>query len=216
MLRTLAIKETRELAPLAALIFVVQCLLAAAAASGIPLLPWTYPAEGIPFYADAICKLMLVVGGAAAAVLGLVQAVRESSRGTFPFLLHRPASRDALFGTKLIAGATVYVLSSGLPLAIYTLWAATPGTHTSPFLWAMAAPIWLIWAELILLYLGGFLSGLRPGRWLGTRLFPVGASLLILVLVQFAAGVWIAPIICAVASGALLAAILNVGTTRDY
>jgi ABC-type transport system involved in multi-copper enzyme maturation permease subunit len=214
MLKTLAWKETRELMPLAALVLIVECLVATAAASGIALTPWTYPPEGIPFYSDSTSKLMLWVGGLAAAVLGLTQTARESSRGTLLFLLYRPASRDAIFGTKLVVGTMVYAIASGLPLGVYTLWAATPGTHASPFLWSMAAPMWLVWAELVLLYLGGFLSGLRPGRWFGTRSFPLVGSLLIFVLLQFPTSISLP--VCALICAGLVLAILAVAETRDY
>jgi ABC-type transport system involved in multi-copper enzyme maturation permease subunit len=214
MLKTLAWKETRELAPLAALILIVESLVATAAGTGIPLTPWTYAPEGIPFYTDATSKLMLWAGGLAAAVLGLAQTTRESSRDTFVFLLHRPISRDAVFGTKLAVGATVYAIACGLPLGIYTTWAATPGTHSSPFLWSMAAPMWVVWAELVVLYLGGFLSGLRPGRWFGTRSFPLAGSLLIFVLLQFPTSISLP--VCALVCAGLVLAILTVAETRDY
>ena len=216
MLKTLAWKEMRELLPLAVLALLVECFLLAMAV-GVPLIPGIAVNRFIPFYSGPICTMMLIVAGIAAAVFGLQQTTRESSRGTFQFLLHRPAARDALFGTKLFVGLAVYVVAAGLPLSIYTLWAATPGTHASPFLWSFAAGVWLTWAMLPLLYLGGFLSGLRPGRWLGTRLFPLAGSLFIVLTVEsIGVAPWIVLLTCAIAGAALFLAIMSVADTRDY
>lgn len=215
MLKTLAWKEMRELVPLGVLALLVEsCLLVTARA---PLIPRIYGGGVIPFYNDPICNLMLIVAGFAAAAFGLQQTTRESSRGTFQFLLHRPAARDALFGTKLLVGLVIYVFAAGLPLGAYTLWAATPGTHASPFLWSLAGGVWLAWAMLPLLYLGGFLSGLRPGRWFGTRLLPLAGSLLVILATQFFdVATWIGLALCVIAGTALFLAIMYVADTRDY
>jgi hypothetical protein len=81
------------------------------------------------------------------------------------------------------------MLISGLPILIYALWAASPGTHASPFFWSMTTGIWMFWSRLPLIYLGAFLSGLRPGRWMGSRGLPLAASLLAFLTV-FAFGTW--------------------------
>ena len=41
----------------------------------------------------------------------------------------------------------------------------------------MTIPVWLTWLAVGLVYLGAFLSGIRPAAWWGTRLMPLaGAS----------------------------------------
>lgn len=214
MLRTLVWKESRELAPMVLLALVVQ-LLVLGVATGLRLMPdfgWT---GGIPFVDDTKCYWMLLVAGAAAAWIGLRQTARESSRGTYLFLLHRPASREAIFGTKLIAGLFAYAIFAGLPLGLYTLWAATPGTHASPFYWSLAAWAWLIFLRLPIVYLGGFLSGLRPGRWLGTRLLPLAGSF-VLMFYSGSSWPWLAVVNVTVICAVLMLAIVHVAATRDY
>jgi hypothetical protein len=53
---------------------------------------------------------------------------------------------------------------------------ATPGNNAAPFDWGMTGDSWKLAFRLPLLFLGGFLSVIRPGHWFGTRVVPlVGA-----------------------------------------
>src|SRR5207302_1280151 len=108
----------------------------------------------------------------------------ESGRGTFLFLLHRPMTRRAIFLTKLATGAGVLLLGASLPIVLYAWWAAVPGHHPSPFAWSMTGPAWRMAFLMPLLYLGAFLSGLRPARWFGSRLFPLVAVATLLILLS--------------------------------
>lgn len=219
MIRTLSWKESRELLPLVALTLAVQAAVFFLP-SGLPFLGQSYGTaeEGIvPFVERGPIDWMLMLGGIAASAIGLWQTLWESGRGTFLFLLHRPAPRSALFRVKLAVGLIATLLVAGLPLAIYTLWAATPGTHASPFYWSMTVWAWLVWIRLPVIYLGAFLSGLRPGRWFGSRAFPLFAALaaifLIAALEQF-------PLIAVAATltveACFLAIIYYVAASRDY
>ena len=40
----------------------------------------------------------------------------------------------------------------------------------------MTAWAWQLWLCMPLVYLGAFLSGIRPARWFGTRLMPLVAA----------------------------------------
>lgn len=215
MLKMLVWKESRELLPLVVLAFVGQ---------GLYLLSTrvsyfgTYNDQGvIPFIDDWLPTWMLVIGSVAAVGLGFWQISAELSRGTFLFLLHRPVDRTAIFTIKLLVGIGLTLLIAGLPLLGYSWWAASPGTHASPFFWSMTTGMWLGWFGVPLFYLGAFLSGLRPGRWLGSRAFPLGASLLAFVMV-FALGFW--PVIALVATllleACFLLCICFVAATRDF
>jgi hypothetical protein len=219
MLRSLVWKESRELGPLVALALVVQLYLLGAA-FGLPILPYINTSGVIPFIQDMPSVLLLMVGGLAAAVFGLWQTTREESRGTFLFLLHRPVSRQAVFGTKLLVGLAAFVLVGAVPLGWYTLWAATPGTHASPFFWWMAAPSWGVLAQMPLIYLGGFLSGLRPGRWIGSRLLPLFGSVLAWAFAQsvrlLVGSVVVESLALALVAACLLLVIWHVAATRDY
>jgi hypothetical protein len=190
------------------------------AALGLPLLPYVYVQGTIPFVRDVSCTLMLFVGALIAIVLGLWQTARESSGGTFPFLLHRPLDRDAIFGVKLVVGAAAYLAVIWVPLGCYALWAATPGTHASPFYWAFTTESWSLSLQLLLAYLGAFLAGLRPGRWLGSRLLPLLGTLFALALVQGLPGIVnslaLEGIAVVAIAASLIVAILYVARTRDY
>lgn len=177
MLLRLAVKELRETAWIA-LVALAVYLYFAARAIGIGLAPWHSwnPRASIPFVSGGFLGAFTMVAICLAIALGFRQSAVESGRGTFLFLLHRPVSRTALIGTKLLVGAGLFLVCSAVPILIFTAWAATPGTHASPFEWSMTAATWKVWGTITALYLGAFLSGIRPARWFGTRLLPLAAA----------------------------------------
>ena len=125
--------------------------------------------------------------------------------------------RSQIFLVKLAAGGLILLGTSALPLLIYCLWAATPGTHASPFFWSMTEPWWRSVVIAFACYLGAFLTGIRPANWLGSRTWPLLAVVAMglgLTLVP----VWI-PVVYA-ASAALVAclvvSILNTARHREY
>jgi hypothetical protein len=157
------------------------------------------------------------VAGALAFALGLWQTMLESTRDTFQFLLHRPMSRDAIFATKLLVGGLATLAVAIIPVACYSLWAATPGTHASPFRWSMTNWAWLACAQIPLVYLGSFLSGLRPGRWFGSRFFPLAAGIgTMLLAAMFEAWPWLILAATLAVEAMLVWVILGVGRTRDF
>ena len=180
MLKTLAQKELRETSWIAALALLVNLSLVAGG-MGVALLPLTAGrGDWIPFVADPILFPLALVTGVLAVVLGFRQTVWESTFGTDQFLLHRPLSRLEIVGVKLLVGTVVLIACSFLPILIYAWWAATPGTHASPFEWSMTWPFWRVSLLLVAVYLGSFLSGIRPARWFGTRLAPLAAAVFLL------------------------------------
>ncbi len=141
----------------------------------------------VPFVFDQFLILVLWICVPAAIALGYRQTLGESIHGTYPFLFHRSAGRSWLIGTKLLVGAAVYLVCNMVSILGYGLWAAAPGTHAGPFEWSMTVPCWIAWFSMLVLYLGAFLSGLRPGRWFGTRTLPlVGAGLVTIVAAAIA------------------------------
>ena len=138
MLKALAWKELRELLPVLSVALVGEFYFVSTAV-GIQLGPLDQNRHVIPFIGDGYVTLLLSVAGLAAIVFGLWQTLRESSQGTYQFLLHRPARRKTIFAAKLAVGV-VALLAVGLaPVLLYALWAATPGAHASPFEWPMTA-----------------------------------------------------------------------------
>ena len=177
MFRAMAWKELREIRGIAILSVAAYCYLAAAAVNPRLLLLGSRQGNMPSFVDDGffggwfVCICVVVT-----IALGLRQTLGESVAGTYPFLLHRPARRRWLIGMKLLVGMSAYLVCGPVAILAYGVWAATPGTHASPFEWSMTVPYWVIWFGMTLLYLGAFLSGLRPGRWYGSRLLPLAAT----------------------------------------
>jgi hypothetical protein len=216
MLTRLALKELRETLWIAAAATVVN-LYVLVILAGIGSSRPTSLEEAYPFN-STVTASFIVVGMCLAAGIGLRQTVGESARGTFQFLLNRPAERWQLVVTKLLAGLGLCLGVTLLPLALYAWWAATPGTHPSPFEWWMTTLSWKGWLAGSIVYFGAFLAGIRPGRWHGTRLMPLAAAgLLALVLTTVPLWWWLPPApLMLLADVLLVMAILFVGETRDY
>jgi hypothetical protein len=102
------------------------------------------------------------------------------------------------------------------------MWAATPGTHASPFEWSMTMPVWGAWFGMLTIYLGAFLSGLRPGAWVGTRLAPLAAAAGVLAVstamwwLSGALAVSVYIVVLITADIALAVAILETADARDF
>jgi len=223
----IARKELKEMLPLIVLAALVQLWLLFGTLGLLPEWLGNFNTGYIipfldPFFDGDVVMAMALVGGALAIALGLGQTLWELFRGTFPFLLHRPLSRTKIFATKLLVGAGVWLALTVLPMAIYALWAATPGTHASPFAWWMTASAWQLCLNVLLVYLAAFLCGLRPARWYVSRLLPgvfVGSLLLILQIAQFVfapLGAAVTLTILLVVCAGYVMAILCVAESRDY
>jgi hypothetical protein len=221
MFRVMVWKELRAIRGIAIAAVAAYCYLAAAAVN-----PKFFPqgSRNIhmpPFVDDGfflgwfVCIAVVVP-----IALGLCQTLGESAAGTYPLLLHRPAGRGWLIGMKLLVGLGVCLVGGPLAILGYGAWAATPGTHASPFQWSMTVPYWVIWFSMTLLYLGAFLSGLRPGRWLGSRLLPLVAAGFVVLMVNvwnFTFGGVLPALLLTVVAGAwLIATIFFVARARDY
>jgi hypothetical protein len=171
----------------------------------------------IPFLGGAFTLLFTLVSGVLAFVLGLWQTVGESRRDTYALLLHLPLPRGQIIGAKLATGLALYLTLAALPILALAWWAATPGTHASPFEWSMTDVAWRWWFAMATIYLGAFLSGLRPAHWFGTRLLPVFAAAALIVLVDAArlpTGLYLAALL--LFDAVLVVEILFVAQTRDY
>jgi hypothetical protein len=171
----------------------------------------------VPFTGDEFLSFYLWVSVVFAIVLGFRQTVWESARGTFLFLLHRPLPRGRVMLTKLAAGLAVLLACASLPILLYGWWASVPGNHAGPFEWSMTAPAWRVALAYPLLYVGAFLSGLRPARWFGTRLLPLAGTVALLFALGQLPGRWAVALPAAAVSYAALAAnVCYVARVRDY
>jgi hypothetical protein len=176
--------------------------------------------EYVPFVEDPLfVSRFNWICAAMAIALGFRQTVGESMHGTYLFLFHRPTDRCRLIGVKLLVGLAMYLMCGAVGITVYGLWAATPGKHVGPFEWSMTETAWMALLEMTLFYFSAFLSGIRPGRWFGTRLLPLAA------VIPLTANVFPEPfrtgdalhLFAALAAGAwMIVAILFVARTRDY
>jgi hypothetical protein len=219
-MKALAIKELREVfgitaAALAGYLALVVNLMGAKVFDWIPGIP--SGTQEVPFIGAGFTMFFTFVSVAFAVALGFRQSAWELARGTYLLLLHRPISRDRIFLTKLAVGLGVLLLGASLPIVLYAWWAAVPGNHPSPFDWSMTGQAWRTTFLIPLLYLGAFLSGLRPARWFGTRLLPLVATAMLLLLLDELPSWWSLSFPLAVVLYGLLAAnIFFVARTRDY
>lgn len=152
-----------------------------------------------------------------AMALGFRQTVWESSQGTFLFLLHRPVARGAVFLLKLATGIVVLLACSVSAIVLVGMWYARPGNLSGPFEWSMTDTSLRLWVSLPVVYFGAFLSGLRPGRWLGTRLLPLVGMLFVALFLQAVPMWWPCGLILILGLAALLAAnVAAAAADREY
>ncbi len=217
VLRPIAIKELRETVGLAAIASLVAFYFVTEHMVGV--FPWSTQNDGaFPFVSDTTPGFLFMVAFILAAALGLRQSAWELHAGTYLFLLHRPIERHQVMAIKIVVGLIVYGVSMAVPVLLYAFWAATPGTHASPFFWSMTVPVWQSLLTGVLLYLGSFLSGLGQGRWYVSRLLPLVAMAPVTFVLILLDARW--PIVClgalVVISGLTWLAIMLVSAKREY
>jgi hypothetical protein len=225
MLKSMIRKEVRELLPIVVIALLAQ-LIAISDEIGVAWYPdgiFSRSGRGgtIPFVSESSFVPSLVIGAIAAIALGLWQTTVDSRRGTLLFLFHRPASREAILGAKMLVGVVLTLLIIWIPLVGYAVWAAVPGTHASPFYWSMTGWAWnlsLLWPVI---YLGAFLSGLRSASWYRSRYWPLVAAMACLPILYVTFwpdswSHWFMPLGVAAMVYGFVLAIGNVGRTRNY
>ncbi len=219
MAKALIYKELRENL-LIALGALVLYLFLVGHAVGLQVVPWAGRTYGeIPFVGDTFVFNFACICAGFATVLGFRQTVGEAVHGTWLVLLHRPLSHGRQILLKLLVGASLYLAVAAVPILLFAWWAATPGNHASPFFWSMTEPAWRVWLVMILVYLGAFVSGIRPARWLGSRVWPLAASggvVLFLATVPAwpTAAAWL--VVMVLTAAILWANVATVTKTRDY
>ena len=150
-------------------------------------------------------------------ILGLWQSWSENIRGTWGFLLHRPISRSSVLYHKLGSGIAVLLVAVGVPLALLTCWAVSPGHHVVGLESRMGADAWAAVLCGTVAYLSAFLSGIRSARWWGSRFLVLGPGGAIVFLTIASGTIWgwswlIIPVIDLL----LLAAILHEAEQRNF
>ena len=219
MTTALAYKEFRETIGIATLGLAVMLGIASLSMGwGATLLPdFLAPRSygNIPFLNDVFPGRFGMAAFVLAVALGLRQSVGDFVGDGYLFLLHRPVSRQTIFGAKLLVGLGLYLAAACVPVLFYAWYALLPGTHASPFDWQMTLPVWNTILTLSSVYFATFLSGIRGGNWFGTRLMPLVASLGVLFIVwQLSMGIALA--VAVVLNLLLIALILHVAQERDF
>ena len=232
MIRALAIKELREIAwivaiALAAYGCVVGLIISPAMVRGfgaLPMFPTSmrpdiiYAADRLfPFVQGNFYSHYGVISFVLAAAVGFRQSLGENRHGTYCFLLHRPMERRALFLTRILVGLGLLLFVAALPVLVLGIWAATPGTHPSPFEWSMTFPSWKVWGALTIIYLATFLCGIRQARWRGSRLAPlVAIAIPMLFVCAFPLWLFVSLPVLIFTVAFLLTSNLWVIATRDF
>lgn len=221
MIRALVIKELRETAGIAAIALAVYAAYLVGLMGGSHLFSFVPGFESepalVPFIHDQFEWNFGCIAAGLAIVLGFRQSAWEPYQGTSLYLLHRPVSRNAIVLAKLATGAGLLLAVTLLPILFYALWAATPGTHAGPFAWSMTVPAFEVWLMIVLLYFGAFASGIRPARWIGSRLFPLASAFVPIVGYYALPYWWITGLpVLAVTSAWLIGDSLFAAHTRDY
>ncbi len=232
MIRALAIKELREIGWIVAIALAVYMVAVAAVAStavegglqSVPGLDWVMYKlfqlglyRCLPFVHGDFEGAFVIISVVLALVLGFRQSAGEAQGDTFGFLLHRPLSRRTILLTKLTLGVGLLWAASATAILVLAWWAATPGSHPSPFEWSMTYPIWKMWSTIPVVYLGAFLSGLRQASWRGTRLVPLAAIALPALIASMMPMWWFFSLPLSALTAVLLAvSILWIGETRDF
>ncbi len=119
------------------------------------------------------------ISAAFAGSLGLAMSLNDGVRGTWAFVLFRPISRRAYIGAKLLTGGVLTLVTVAVPALVYLVWAAIPGNQPIPFDWSFAQPTAEACGWAVVVFLGGFLSGIRPASWWWSRLWPLGATVVL-------------------------------------
>ena len=160
--------------------------------------------------------------------LGLVMSLNDGVRGMWAFVLYRPISRRKYIGAKLLVGSCLTVAMVGIPALVFLWWSSIPGSLPMPFDWSFAQPAFESIGWAVVVFLGGFLSGIRPASWWWSRLWPLGATVIL--------GLWfwwlgsmpnqlpasLTPTVaqywglCVIAAGMLVTSILHVVDERGF
>lgn len=224
MVRSLALKELRELAGIAAIAGLAYVVILMHFTYW-PILPTNsysvasgrgYGAqEGVTFLQGLFNSYYLWITAMSAIAYGFRQTLGEERQRTWPFLIHRPIARWKVHAVKLGVGLGVGMGLSAIPIVLYGCWAASIRQAPAPFEWSMSLDAWKIWWSIPCLYLGAFLSGFRPARWIGTRLFPLaGTTMMVASCNGCPFWQWSLTIACAM-SVWLIVCIYGVSCTRD-
>ncbi|MEQ1829454.1 MAG: hypothetical protein ABL921_26050 [Pirellula sp.] len=119
--------------------------------------------------------------GAAAVAAGLALAQfafdqRDSARG---FLLHRGVTPQQVYFAKISVGMLVYAISVIMPLLIAAFYLEWIGPERLPTAWWQTVPALVSAFYVFAFYFGTVMVICRPARWIGSRLLPMLAAMVV-------------------------------------
>lgn len=219
-MKALVYKELREVRGIAlvALAAYSVLVLSLMGVKAFEFLPVPIGTNEVPFVGSEFGNFYALVTIGLALALGFRQSAWESTQETYLFLLHRPVSRNAIFLTKLAVGTAVLLACASAPILSFGWWASIPGHIPGPFVWSMTGSAWFSALFSVVLYLGAFLTGIRPARWFGTRLLPVLATTMAPIALAEMSGVspLSFPFLALAGCGLFLVSICFVARERNY
>ncbi len=185
----LILKELRSISRLIALALLADGLLLSDLTGQSYWLGGTYPVQsGFALIQASWWLRFGFLVAAIASALGMSMSLDDGLRGTWAFALFRPVSRRAYIGAKLLVGGAVTLALSVLPVVVYSVWATTPGNVAAPFRWSLLQPAIEACGWSVVVFLGAFLSGIRPAKWWWSRLWPLATSVVLGILL------WLVPL----------------------
>lgn len=120
-----------------------------------------------------------------AILLGALQSIFDLSDKQRGFLFHRSVSKNEVLYGKVIAGALLFSLACAIPLTCLALWFAWMGLEYLPVRPAQVIPSLLMCVACFSLHPATLVCVDRPARWFGTKLLPLVAVAMPLVIVPF-------------------------------
>jgi hypothetical protein len=118
--------------------------------------------------------------------LGLALGVRHfwipHFTKTWPFLLHRSVSRQAILGAKLAAATVAFVVSPGFVWIGLYWYNCRLGLFLVPPPARIFIEGWLLIVLGFLVYLGATLAALNPARWYTTKIFGLAFATVVICL----------------------------------
>lgn len=118
---------------------------------------------------------------ALALILGFTQGFHENRSGRWQFLLSLPVTRIQILHSKILVGLGIWLTTVLILVGAGVFYSAIPGRVPYPLTG------WLVWGACqwlplgAVLYMSALYCGFRRVHWLGTRLFPVIGSLLVIL-----------------------------------
>ncbi len=159
-----------------------------------------------PSDSAALSSVFLTVGTSfiaplAALLFGFAQFFREIRPDRFALLTHRPVPRGFLFACKAMTGLLLYAVALLVPLLMALAWASNPYNIRLPLAWSMGlAPLSDILAGVPYYFAGVLIAQRLDARWVGSRLLPATAALILSFITVASSGFWAAALVALVAA----------------